>query len=143
MEGAAPVVVGLFEEERGEVSLLATRCRSCEAIYFPRCTSCRNPDCDAKAVEDWALPRQGTLYSYTIQRYQPPSLFRMDDWHPYAIGLIDLGEGVRVMGMLDSIELDEIAIGMPMRLASRALYRDSEGREVRTYAFVPDGGDGT
>jgi uncharacterized OB-fold protein len=78
------------------------------------------------------------LLSYTIQRYQPPPLFRMDDWQPYAIGLIDLGSGVEVMGMLTGLELDAIRIGMPLRMVVEALYVDATRGAVATYKFAPD-----
>lgn len=132
-----PVVEGLFEEGSGGLHLLATRCTSCETLYFPRRPTCRNPVCETKSVEDAKLPGDGTLYSFTIQRYQPPAIFRIHDWQPYAIGVVDLGEGVQVMGILANIEFGDIAIGMPVSLAGRTLYRDPEGRDVRTYAFVP------
>lgn len=133
-----PIAEGLFDSADGGIVLLATRCASCGTLYFPRRATCSNPACRDKEVGDAVLPRQGALYSYTIQRYQPPPLFRMDDWQPYAIGVIDLGEGVQVMAMLDGVALDEIAIGMPLQLAPRPLYRDEQGRLVHTYAFVPE-----
>lgn len=133
-----PVAQGLFEHDEEGTALLATRCASCQALYFPRRATCRNPECRGKDVRDAALPRHGTLYSYTIQRYQPPPLFRMDEWQPYALGVIDLGHGVQVMGMLDGVALDEIAIGMPLRVTQRVLYRDEDGRTVHTYAFAPE-----
>ena len=83
------------------------------------------------------LPAKGALHSFTVQRYRPPSLFRMDDWAPYAIGLVDLGEGLRVMSMLTGAGIGALAIGMPMRLTTAALYADDEGTPVLTYAFAP------
>lgn len=135
--GFVPVIAGLFAEEPDGVRLLGTRCQSCGTHYFPRCATCRNPECDGKQVGDALLPQTGTLYSYTIQHYEPP-LFRIDDWQPYAIGVADLGDGVQVMGMLDGVALDEIRIGMPLRVAARTLYHNAQGVAVATYAFVPD-----
>ena len=133
----APVVAGLFEMVAGEALLAGTRCASCGALYFPQAISCRNPACCEKQVEPSLLPNTGTLYSYTIQHYQPPPLFRMDDWSPYALGVVDLGEGLQVMGMLTGVALDEIAIGMALRVVVEPLYRDAERGEVSTYKFAP------
>ena len=80
---------------------------------------------------------RGTLYSYTVQAYRPPALFRMDDWAPYAIALVELPEGLRVMGMLTGCRHDEIRIGMDVELTVEPLYRDEEGREVLTYKYKP------
>ena len=136
---SVPVAEGLFECSDDGGTLLATRCASCGTLYFPRRATCRNPACRDKDVRDATLPPCGTLYSYTIQRYRPPALFRMDDWQPFAIGVVDLGEGVQVMGMLDRVALDAITIGMPLRVTARALYSDEHGQPVHTYAFVPEG----
>jgi uncharacterized OB-fold protein len=133
-----PVAEGLFEMCPEGPHLIGTRCTSCNALYFPVALSCRNPDCAEKCIEPALLPDRGTLLSYTIQRYQPPPLFRMDNWEPYAIGLIALGAGLEVMGMLTGLRLDSIRVGMPVRLVVEALYSDAEGRPVATYKFAPD-----
>jgi uncharacterized OB-fold protein len=99
--------------------------------------SCRNPKCEAKEIEDALLGRRGTLYSYTVQGYRPPPLFGMEPWAPYAIGLVEIPEGLRVMGILTGCDLDEIRIGMPVKLVVKPLYTDASGRAVLTYKFAP------
>ena len=131
------VADGLFELSDDGPRLIGSRCVSCGTLYFPRAPSCRNPRCPDKIVERTLLPARGTLFSYTVQRYRPPPLFRVDDWSPYALGLVDLGEGLRVMGMLTGIAPDAIEIGMPVRLVVEPLYADAEGRAVITYKFAP------
>lgn len=135
--GWRPVVAGLMEETHEGPRLLGARCSGCATVYFPRVTTCRNPDCEAGAPEATLLSPRGVLFSYTVQHYQPPPLFRMQDWRPYAIGLVELDEGLRVMGMLSGVELDQIRIGEAYVLASEMLYRDEDGREVRTHVFAP------
>ncbi|MFO7552481.1 MAG: OB-fold domain-containing protein [Haliea sp.] len=88
-------------------------------------------------LEDTLLEGWGILYSYTIQRYRPPPLFRMDDWEPYALGLVELPEGIRVMGMLSGFDLDNIRIGERVRLVSACLYTEPALGEVMTYKFTP------
>jgi uncharacterized OB-fold protein len=133
-----PVAEGLFEVLPDGPRLIGSRCASCDTIYFPVALSCRNPGCAEKRIESALLPGRGSLLSYTIQRYQPPPLFRMDNWQPYAIGLIDLGAGVEVMGMLTGLEFDAIRIGMPLRMVIEALYTDPARGPVATYKFAPD-----
>ena len=128
----------LFRLEDDGPRLIGTRCRSCATVYFPCTHTCRNPGCMEKSVERVLLPDRGTLYSYTVQRYRPPPLFRMDGWAPYAIGLVDLGEGIRVMGMLSKVEPEDVVIGMPLRLVVEPLYVDDQHGAVHTFKFVPD-----
>ena len=133
-----PVAEGLFEVLPDGPRLIGSHCASCDTIYFPVALSCRNPLCAEKRIEPALLPGRGSLLSFTIQRYQPPPLFRMDNWQPYAIGLIDLGAGVEVMGMLTGLELDAIRIGMPLRMVIETLYIDATRGAVATYKFAPD-----
>lgn len=144
LQGALVAVAeGLFEVQPEGPRLIGSRCASCDTLYFPVALSCRNPHCAEKCIEPALLPNHGALLSYTIQHYQPPPPFRMDNWQPYAIGLIDLGAGVEVMGMLTGLPIDAIRIGMPLRLVVEALYTDAERGAVATYKFAPaDAGDG-
>ena len=132
-----PVADGLFRWSADGVDLVGSRCRGCGARYFPQSLSCRNPACDAKAVEEVLLGRHGRVHSCTVQHYRPPGLFRMDPFAPYAIGLVEVDGGLRVMGILTGCPLDEICIGMPVELAVMPLYRDEAGCEVVTYAYRP------
>ena len=135
-----PVAENLFQGKGTSARLIGTRCISCGTHYFPKSLSCRNPQCRDKKVEDALFGRYGTLYSFTLQKYRPPALFRMDDWAPYTIGLVELPEGIRVMGMLTGCRNDEVHIGMQLELTVDALYRDEEGREVLTYKYMPCAG---
>lgn len=130
-----PVAAGLFEGDGDSARLLASRCAGCGSYYFPRALSCRNPACRDKRLEDTTLSPQGTLYSYTHQCYRPPALFRMDDWAPYAVGLVELPEGIRIMGMVSGPAPDPLSIGRPVRLSIEPLYRDEQGRDVTTYTW--------
>jgi len=132
-----PVAAGLFEGTGRAARLIGTRCTSCGSHYFPKSLSCRNPQCLEKAIQDVRLSREGTLYSYTVQHYQPPALFRMADWAPYAIGSVELPEGLRVMGMLTGCDPTSLQIGMALELTVETLYRDAQGQAVQTYKFQP------
>lgn len=132
-----PVAKNLFQGEGRDTRLIGTRCRSCGTHYFPKSPSCRNPQCRDKAIEDALLGPGGALYSFAVQAYRPPALFRMEPWEPYAIGLVELPQGLRVMGMMTGCRLDAIRIGMELELTAQALYRDEQGRDVTTYKFQP------
>ena len=138
MAATVPVAEGLFVVDNGTPRLIGSRCSGCGAVYFPRALSCRNPHCRTKLLERALLPNGGKLLSYTIQRYQPPPLFRMDNWAPYPIGLIDLGDGVQVMGMLTGMAHEDIRIGMALTLVIEPLFTDAVRGSVATYKFTPD-----
>lgn len=137
VEAQVPVAEELFRVDDDGAGLIGSRCTGCGTHYFPRTGHCRNPECDDKSLEPAVIGRRGRLYSWTVQRYRPPAPFRMDSWQPYALGLIELPEGLRVMAMLSGIHLDEISIDMPLELAADALYTDDEERSVLTYKYRP------
>ncbi len=135
--GAVPVVQGLFTGQGEGTRLLASRCRGCGSVYFPRALSCRHPRCADKQLQDTELGPQGTLYSVTVQAYRPPPLFAMDDWAPYALGLVELPEGLRLMAMLTGRAPHDWRIGEAVILTTEPLLRDGAGIAVLTYKFRP------
>lgn len=132
-----PVAKDLFRWSDDGAALVGSQCTGCGSYYFPKSVSCRNPDCVDKTVGESLLGRRGRLYSYTVQSYRPPALFRMEPFEPYAIGLVELPEGLRVLGMLTGCELAEIRIGMSVELTVEKLYTDESGNEVVTYKYAP------
>lgn len=134
---ATMVVDGLVAAGPDGPQLIGAHCAGCATTYFPERQHCANPSCDADRMAPRLLPAQGTLYSYTFQRYMPPPPFRMDDWAPYLLGLVDLGEGVQVMGMLAGLDTDTVQIGMPLRLVTETLFTDAQTGPMATYKFAP------
>ena len=121
------------------MALRGSRCSGCGTHYFPRPVSCRNPACEDKQLVEVELGRTGELYSWTVQHYRPPALFRVDDWQPSAVGVVELPEGLRVLAALTGAEPGAIDIGSPVQLTTMPLYVDEEGRTVVTYAYAPGG----
>lgn len=119
-------------EPDGTGHLLASRCRSCGAHFFPireACSGCLSDD-----LETVHLSRSGTVYTYTVVRQSTPS-FAV----PYALGYVDLPEGVRVMGQF-SCELSELAIGMAVELVVEPFGEDDDGNPLHGYRFRPTEG---
>jgi uncharacterized OB-fold protein len=129
------VAPGLFRQMSPPV-LFGSRCERCGAHYFPSTSHCRHPGCRGARVLEVDLGRHGRLYSYTIQHYRPPPPFSMEPWAPYAIGIVELPEGLRLLAMICGVPFAELEIGMEVELVSEALHRDAEGREVLTYKFT-------
>lgn len=133
-----PVVEGAFAETADGPRLLGSKCLSCGTAYFPRSPVCRNPDCHSEGVEDVALSPRGILWSYTIQYYKPPPPARFDEpFAPYGVGLVDLPEGIRVLGMMSTGNPQDLKVGMDVELVLETLYHDEQGNEVITWKFRP------
>jgi uncharacterized OB-fold protein len=131
-----PIVEGLLSIDDDKPYLIGSRCKTCGAHYFPRAFSCNNPKCDRGEVEEVALSEQGTIYSYTIQYYQPPPPYKFDgDFAPYAIGLVELPEGIRILSQLSGIRPEEFKIGMTVAFTTEKQFTDDEGNEYISWKF--------
>ena len=70
---------------------------------------------------------KGTVYSYVIHRHPPLPDFDV----PHPVGLIELAEGVRVVGVLANVAIERIEVGMPV---VADFYRHGD---MATLRFVP------
>jgi hypothetical protein len=132
------VVEGAFAETANGPHLLGSRCAGCGACFFPRSPVCRNPGCVDKRIEDVELSTRGTLWTYTVQYYKPPPPARFDEpFVPYGVGLVDLPEGIRIMGMISSDDPESLKIGQEMELVIETLHHDDDGSEVLTWKWRP------
>lgn len=134
------VAPGLVEWREGNPKLVGSRCSECGEHRFPASTSC--PACLTENVEKVALPDRGTLWTYTVQRFPPPSPpfsgpVEPDRFEPYAVGYIDLPGALRVESRLAECDFDALAIGMPMKLAVASLSTHASDERVHTFVFVP------
>lgn len=133
-----PVIDGLFDAGE-EVRLLGSKCSECGSVFFPRRGYCRNPACSRDPLVDVRLSRQGQLHTLTVQHYMGPAPFKLDPaLLPYTVVLVDLPEGVRVMGMLkEGLDPEKLRIGMPMEVTAGRLYEREDGAEVIVWKFQP------
>lgn len=118
------------------VKLMGSSCLSCGEVYFGKAVACQQ--CQAEDMDDITLSRQGTLYSYTIARNKPPGDYKgPEPFEPFAIGLVELPEGIRILAPLKEVNFNEIKIGMELELSLEEFYTDEEGRCVIAYGFKP------
>ncbi|MFK0255335.1 bifunctional MaoC family dehydratase N-terminal/OB-fold nucleic acid binding domain-containing protein [Streptomyces sp. NPDC090445] len=90
--------------------LLIQRCTSCATLRFPwlpGCNACASPDWDTvEACGD------ATVFSYVVMHHPPFPAFDP----PYAVALVELAEGVRMITNITGVPYDAVRIGMPVRL---------------------------
>jgi len=131
-----PIIEGLFTCPPEKTSLLASRCRKCGTLAFPKKPFCPNPDCEKSRenIEEIRLSNTGTVYSYTVQQYQPPEPFRMEPAGPYALGMVDFPEGLRVWGIFT--RKDRLRIGMAVETVAGKLFEDADAEYV-TWMWKP------
>jgi uncharacterized OB-fold protein len=138
VRGLPPVAENLFAWPDGRPRLIGSACRACATLAFPQQQSC--PRCCGGDVAAVLLPAEGTLWSWTVQRFppkSPPYAGAEAEFRPFVVGYVALDGGIAVQGRLTGAATpDGYRIGMPMRLVIEPFPR-SDGTTVAAYAFAP------
>ena len=122
-----PVVAGLFSEGPEGARLLGSRCAGCGTPYFPRSGRCHHPDCTDSRMEDAAFGPTGTIWSYSVQNYPPPPPAVYEEpYQPYALAVVDLDDGLRVVGRVTDDGSDP-RVGAPVELVIEPLRQTDDG----------------
>jgi len=109
------------------------RCEHCGAFHPVKPLLCRR--CRSRRFSAVELPRTGRLRAYTILR-SPPKEFK--DLAPYAIGLIELDDGTRVLGQLTDFRSEELRNGVRVEAVFRRIrVNGEEGLIEYGYKFRP------
>ena len=131
-----PIIEGLFTWPSDDPRLIVSKCKKCNSVAFPKRPFCPNPDCEKKRenIEEVELSKVGTLYSYAHQIYPPPEPFRYEPFKPYALGIVDFPEGLRVWGIITRME--DLKLGMTVETTVGKLYEDEENEYI-TWMWKP------
>ncbi|WP_406155321.1 bifunctional MaoC family dehydratase N-terminal/OB-fold nucleic acid binding domain-containing protein [Streptomyces sp. NBC_01023] len=109
-----------FWEGVARHQLLIQRCTACSALRFPwlpGCNACGSPEWDTVAASG-----AGTVYSYVVMHH--PAFPAFDP--PYAVGLIELAEGVRMVSNVIGVPYDKVRVGLPVSLEFLRVDEDLE-----------------
>ena|SRR6266567_728702 len=106
------------------------RCLDCEQAYFYPRPVC--PACGSTNVEWFTASGAATLYSYVISHRPAPGF---EDEAPYAIAVVQLAEGPRMMTNLAGLRStpEDLVLDMPLRVGF-----ERRG-EVSVPVFAPAG----
>ncbi|WP_068274096.1 Zn-ribbon domain-containing OB-fold protein [Aldersonia kunmingensis] len=122
-----------------EPQLIGSNCGQCAATVFPAQPRC--PRCSGTDMSDLPLPRRGTLIAWTTQGFLPGQPYRGREtpktFIPFGVGLVQLGDVIRVEGRLTESDPDKLTFGMDMELTMVPFTTDDDGTEVITFAFQP------
>lgn len=99
-----------FWEGTAQEELRIQCCNSCGALRHPPGPAC--PTCGALDRGYVVAAGEGTVFSYVVHRHPPVPGREL----PIVIALVDLDEGVRMVGEVRGVDDDEIAIGMRVRV---------------------------
>jgi uncharacterized OB-fold protein len=120
-----------FWEAAHDGRLIIKHCSSCgEYHFFPRAIC---PHCHSDAVSWAPSSGRGTIYSFTVARRPAGPAFKDDV--PYAVALVQLDEGPRLMTRIMA-DAGTVRIGLPVEVTFQKL-----SDEISLPCFrVQDGG---
>ena len=122
-----------WREEPQRYRLEANKCKKCGKTYFPPRLICA--DCRSREFEPIKLKDEGKLLTYTVIRVAPSQFV---DQSPYAIGIVELDGGTRVLTQIADCGPDDIQIGMRVKVEFRKIQEDGEaGILCYGYKCVP------
>ena len=123
------IALGLFTDE-DHPRLVGGRNRATGRIVFP-CPPGKDHD-------PCPLGREGTLWSYTVQRYRPksPPYAGPESFEPWAVGYVDLPGETIVEARLAHVDFSDIRIGMALSLTFIPL-DPAAAEPIMIHAFRP------
>ncbi len=122
---------GYLREAPRRYRLEGAACKGCGAIHFPPRAVCDR--CGGRDFEARELSGEGELLAYTIIRH-PPKGF--EGQAPYAIGIVQLKEGVRVLAQITDCDPAELREGAKVEAVMRRI-REDGGFIEYGYKFRP------
>ena len=87
------------------------RCGSCGVLRHPPGPMC--PECGATRPEYHVAAGTGEVYSYVVHHHPPVPGKKL----PIVVALVQLPEGVRMVGELLDVGPDRVRVGLPVRVA--------------------------
>ncbi|PXW33975.1 Zn-ribbon domain-containing OB-fold protein [Nocardia sp. 348MFTsu5.1] len=119
--------------------LIGSRCDACSATTWPRQDRC--PRCSGPDMSELLLPRRGTLIAFTTQGFVPKLPYAGGEtaatFETFGVGLIQLGDDVRVEARLTEADPEKLATIKDVELTFIPFYTEEDGTEIITWAFTP------
>ena len=110
------------------IRLLGSLCGNCGHRFFPEkpmCSNCGQED----SITRVELSSLGSLYTFTVVHVAPRG-FQI----PYAVGFIDLDDGVRVFAQIEE-PAESLAIGQRVSPVSGTIFTRQDGIAVESFKF--------
>ena len=111
----------------------AKKCSKCGDISFPRRYRC--PECGSEEFKTVKLADTGKVLTYTVIRVAPSEFA---DEAPYAVGIVELDDGVKITTQIVDTDFEKIKTGMQVKLEFRKIQETGDaGILCYGYKAVP------
>lgn len=93
----------------GRQRLQGSHCDDCGTVAYPEAVTCRK--CTGRSLSGLPLGPDGTVWAHTVQRFRPkspPYVEPAEGFSPFAVGYVELPEGIKVEAIIDGAEGEEL-----------------------------------
>jgi len=102
-----PSTIESFYKFCAEKKLMGLRCNRCKKVTVPPRSLCSH--CGSSDLVWTELSGKGRLVTYTVIHIAPP---QFQAFAPYAVGIVEFGEGAQLPGMIRNIRFENLRVGM-------------------------------
>jgi uncharacterized OB-fold protein len=132
MSEKAPFTIEQFYKNINQQKLLAGKCIKCGKVHLPPRPVCDN--CYCKDFDWIDIPTKGKLLTYTVIHIAPA---QFQSAAPYAVGIVQLENGVKIPGMIRGISLEQLKIGMNLSIEFGSCEANQPWPNWPKYSFKP------
>jgi uncharacterized OB-fold protein len=130
MNTSLPFTIEQFYKFLAEGKLMAAKCQKCGKIHLPP-----RPICDNCYGQDFVwmeISGKGKLLTYTVIHVAPHQFQALA---PYAVGIIQLENGLKLPGMISGVAQDAVKIGMELKVDFKACNAGQTWPQWQRYCF--------
>lgn len=116
-----------FADSLAQGKIMATRCTACNREYYPPQADCTH--CLGQDMEWFECPNEGKLVAFTQIMVLPehfalpaPKIpFGKASLTPSPVGLVEVKEGIRIMGWIPKAPVETLVVGDSMKAIPHVL----------------------
>ena len=127
-----PFTIEQFYRFLGKRKLMAGRCLKCGKLHLPPRPLCDN--CLGDVFEWVEVGGKGKLLTYTVIHVAPAQFQTLT---PYAVGIVQLENGLKVPGMIQGANQENLKVGMALELDFGTCSTPHAWPQWQRYCFKP------
>ena len=127
-----PFTIDQFYKFLAQGKLMAGKCLKCGKIHLPT-----RPLCDKCFHQEFALVKiagKGKLLTFTVIHVAPQKFQHLA---PYAVGILELENGLKLPGMIKGVTREQLHIGMPLTIEITSFDTTQPWPQWPRYFFKP------
>jgi uncharacterized protein len=132
MSTQLPFTIEQFYKFLNQKKLMAGKCKKCGKIHLPPRPLCDN--CFSRDFEWISVSGKGKLLTYTVIHIAPTQFQALT---PYVVGIIQLENGIKIPGMVQSLKQEQLVIGMELTLDFGTCNTTQQWPQWQRYCFKP------